>query len=188
MAQVEKPAEQRSASGTATRSVVVPSPPGMTAAEARARRLKLLDAKKTRELTERLTWLRVISFHGYTALPTWVRDRLDEVWSTDSIPDATLRDSADHPTVRAWISSFIAGAGVGDRFSVHTGIEHYPWMVCETSGERWLDDLIEQVCGGAYELVLVAGDGAVLVAIHEDEWQYRAYRASERRAPRRDRG
>jgi hypothetical protein len=150
----------------------------LSAAEARARRLRLMDVKRTEELAARLRCLRAVGFNGHDAVPAWIHDRLTEIRDVGAVADATLPESADDATVRSWIASFVTDAGIGDRFNVLTGIRHYPWMDCDVCGDRWLDDLIEQVGDGSYDLVLVSYAGDVLVVIDDDEWEYRAFRVS----------
>jgi hypothetical protein len=141
------------------------------------RRIRLMQAREAEALKARFTAFEVFGTAQWSDLPDWVDPELALTRRTDSVPDAVLSESADDETVRRWMGSFLSAAGIGDRFYLLTGIEHFPWLDLAVADDRWLDNLVDVKGFGP---TIVSHDRDVLVVFYEEEYEYQVFRRTSR--------
>jgi hypothetical protein len=134
-----------------------------------------MQAKQANELAAKLVSFQLNGFLQENEFPAWVANELARAGRTDSKPDDALPERADDRTIRRWMTEFVIGAGVGERFRLATGIDHFPWMDITVRDGGWLDNLVD-VMGYGPTLVSHAKD--VLVVFYEEEYEYQAFRCS----------
>lgn len=147
--------------------------------EAREKRLRLVAKKKAEQLKAALTSLEPFQFARPEEFPDWIHEELRKIRLTSSTPDATLPEETNEETLRSWMKSFTDGAGIGERFYIGTGNNHFPWLDCQIRDQNWLDNIVDTL---GHEVTLISHDKTLIVAIYEEEYEYQAFNArSDRR-------
>lgn len=137
--------------------------------ELRSKLARHREEKQLDGFSQRLEDIRVERFLTRDNVAREALGQFDKFSQISTPPNTTIAEDASPEDIARWYTRLLHDANIESRFYCSTGFEYFAWMLCETTGSRWLSSL-RAVIGN--DLDFIAARGRSIASVLEDEYEY----------------